>query len=90
MLMGISSRFLPAIAVTSWVILILFLLVLTGTLHLEIYFILVLVGVLIIVEMTESPYSRPQYLNYTRIVVAGIVILFGLILANKMLGMLRL
>ncbi|MDD1657691.1 MAG: hypothetical protein LUQ41_04430 [Methanomicrobiales archaeon] len=88
--MGIASRYLPAIAVTSWMILVLLLLVLTATLHLEIYFILVLVGVLVIVEMTESPYSRPQYLNYTRLVVAGIVILFGLILANKMLGMLRL
>jgi hypothetical protein len=88
--MGISSHYLPAIAVTTWVILVLLLLALTSTLHLEIYFILVLVGVLIIVEMTESPYSRPQYLNYTRLVVAGIVILFGLILAQKMLGMLRL
>jgi hypothetical protein len=88
--MRISSHYLPAIAVTTWVILVLLLLVLTSTLHLEIYFILVLVGVLVIVEMTESPYSRPQYLNYTRLVVAGIVILFGLILAQKMLGMLHL
>ncbi|MDD1653791.1 MAG: hypothetical protein LUQ64_04520 [Methanomicrobiales archaeon] len=88
--MRISSRYLPAIAVTTWVILVLTLLIFTSTLHLEIYFILVLVGVLVIVEMMESPYSRPQYLNYTRLVVAGIVILFGLILANKMLGMLHL
>jgi hypothetical protein len=87
--MGISSRCVPAIAVTFWMILILFLMMVTGNLHLEIYFILVLVGVLVIVELTESPYSRPRYLNYTKLVVVGIVILFGLILANKMLGMLR-
>ena len=89
MLMGISSRFVPAIAVTSWMILLLFLMLFTATLHLEIYFILVLVGVLIIVELTESPYSKPRYLNYTKLVVVGIVILFGLILANKMMGMLH-
>jgi hypothetical protein len=87
--MGISSRCVPAIAVTFWTILILFLMMVTGNLHLEIYFILVLVGVLVIVELTESPYSRPRYLNYTKLVVVGIVILFGLILANKMLGMIR-
>jgi hypothetical protein len=76
------------IALAAWLTLISVFMVLAQSVNLEIFFVLSLIGFLIIVELIMSEFIRPGYLRYIQfILVAGIVI-FALIVARKVMEIL--
>jgi hypothetical protein len=61
---------------------------LSNRFNLEFFFILCFVGVLVIMQLMEPYYVKPGYLQYIRyLIVVGIVI-FGVIVAKKVMEIL--
>lgn len=78
-----------AIAVLGiWLVLVLFFMILARNLNLEIFFVLWLIGLLVIVELISPAYVRPSYLRYLRYLIAAGVIVFGAVVAQKVLEIL--
>lgn len=78
-----------AIAVlVIWLLLVIFFMVLARNLSLEIFFVLWLIGLLVIVELISPAFVRPLYLRYIRYVIAAGVIVFGAIVAEKVMEIL--
>lgn len=75
-------------ALAAWVVLVIGFMVLARTLDLEIFFVLWLIGILIIVELVSDHAATPRYLGALKMVIAAGVILFGVIVARKILEIL--
>ncbi len=80
---------IAVLALVIWMILIIAFMVLAQTLDLEIFFVLWLIGILIIIELVSDASSVPGYLRYMRYVIAAGVIIFGAIVALKVLEILN-
>lgn len=76
------------LALTLWLILIIAFMLLARTLDLEIFFVLWLIGILVVVELVSGASVTPRYLRYLRFVIAAGVIIFGAIVAQKVLEIL--
>ena len=72
-------------ALVIWLIIVLFFMVLSVNINLEIFFVLWLIGLLVIVELIDPPFSQPQYIRYVKYIVATGVLIFGAIVAQKVL-----
>ena len=73
------------IALAVWLTVLAVLMVLTQSISLEIFFVLSLIGFLIITELITPKYIRPGYLRYIQdILVAGMAI-FVVIVVQKVL-----
>jgi hypothetical protein len=78
-----------AIAVlVTWLLLVIFFMILARNLNLEIFFVLWLIGLLVIVELISPAFVRPSYLRYLRYIIAAGVIVFGVIVAQKVMEIL--
>ena len=55
---------------------------------LEIFFVLWLIGILVIVELMDTRFSLPYYLRNVKYIVAAGIVLFGGIVAQKVLEIL--
>lgn len=82
------KKHLAISALASWVVLVIGFMVLARTLDLEIFFVLWLIGILIIVELVSDHSATPRYLMVLKLVIASGVILFGVIVARKILEIL--
>ena len=82
------KKHLAISALAGWVLLVIGFMVLARTLDLEIFFVLWLIGILIIVELVSDHAATPRYLLSQRLVIASGVILFGVIVARKILEIL--
>jgi hypothetical protein len=78
------------IAFAAWLIVISFFLLLGQNVDLEIFFVLSLIGFLIIVELISPSYIRPAYLRYIRLLLAAGIVVFGVIVIQKILEILGL
>jgi hypothetical protein len=87
--MTIRKKHLAAGGVILWLCIITFFMILSSHLDLEIFFVLWLIGILIAVELIDPAFARPSYLRYLRYAIATGVILFGAIVANKVLEILN-
>lgn len=72
----------------AWVFLVLAALVLFGSLDYEYFFVLCLIGFLIIVELSGPFTTKPAWRSRVNIVIAIGVLVFGLIVVNKVLDIL--
>jgi len=78
-----------AIAVlVIWLLLVIFFMILAPSLNLEIFFVLWLIGLLVIVELISPAIVWPSYFRYLRYVIAAGVIVFGAIVAQKVMEIL--
>jgi hypothetical protein len=85
---SMMKKHLAISALAAWVLLIIGFMVLARTLDLEIFFVLWLIGILIIVELVSDHVATPRYLGSLKLVIAAGVILFGVIVARKILEIL--
>lgn len=54
--------------------------------NLEIFFVLWLIGgVLVIIELTDPPFIEPRMIRYAKYLAAGGVIIFGIIVLQKIM-----
>lgn len=82
------KKHLAISALAAWVILVIGFMMLARTLDLEIFFVLWLIGILIIVELASDHMATPRYLSILKMVIASGVILFGVIVARKIMEIL--
>ena len=82
------KKHLAISALAAWVILVTGFMILARTMDLEIFFVLWLIGILIIVELVSDQMATPRYLGVLKLVIASGVILFGVIVARKIMEIL--
>jgi hypothetical protein len=82
------KQLIAIIALALWLFIIAVSMLLSNRIDLELFFILCFVGVLVIMQFIEPSYVKPKYLRYIRyLIVVGIVI-FGVIIAQKIMDIL--
>ena len=78
----------PIIALGVWVMLLLLFQVLAFRLDLEVFFVLWLIGVLVVAEMVDATTVQPRQIRYLKYFIAVQVVIFGAIVAEKVLEIL--
>ena len=83
-----KKKDLAAIILVTWLVVISVFSLLAYRIDLEIFFVLWLIGILIIVELMDTRFSLPAYLRYIKYLVAAGIVLFGGIVTQKVLEIL--
>ena len=78
------------IALAVWLTSISIVMLLAKSANLEIFFVLSLIGFLIIVGLITPKYSRPGYLRYIQYILAAGIVIFGVIVVQKVMEILGL
>ncbi len=86
--MPVRSKYLAAIAISIWMVIVIFFMILAESPDLEILFVLTLIGMLVIAELADPVHTRPVFLSRFRYIIAAGVILFGAIVTQKVLEIL--
>jgi hypothetical protein len=76
------------IALALWLSIVSVFMLLAQRVDLEIFFVLSLIGMLVIVQLMQSYYVQPGYLQYIRYLIAAGIVMFGVIVALKVLDIL--
>ena len=79
---------LAAIVIVIWLVIISCFMLLAYRFDLEIFFVLWLIGLLVIVELIDTRFTLPPYLRYIKYLVAVGIVLFGAIVTQKVLEIL--
>lgn len=82
------KKLAAAIVLSLWLILVSIFMLLARRFDLEIFFVLWLIGILVIVELLDTRTVRPAYLNYLKYIIAAGILLFGVIVAHKVMEIL--
>ena len=83
-----KKKVLAAIALAVWLVIISIFSLLAYRVDLEIFFVLWLIGLLVIVELIDTRFSLPSYLRYIKYLVAAGNVVFGVIVTQKVLEIL--
>jgi hypothetical protein len=83
-----KKKDLAAIILVTWLVVISVFSLLAYRIDLEIFFVLWLIGILVIVELMDTRFSLPAYLRYIKYLVAAGIVLFGGIVTQKVLEIL--
>jgi hypothetical protein len=83
-----KKKILAAIILVIWLVVISVFSLLAYRIDLEIFFVLWLIGILVIVELMDTRFSLPVYLRYIKYLVAAGIVLFGGIVTQKVLEIL--
>ena len=83
-----KKKLIAATVLVVWLVLISFFMVLARHVDIEVFFVLWLIGILVVVEMVDTRFSQPVYLKYVKFVVAAGIVVFGIIVTQKVLEIL--
>lgn len=83
-----KKKDLAIIVVSIWLIIITVFMLLAARIDLEIFFVLWLIGLLVIVELMDTRFTLPPYMRYLKYVVAAGILLFGCMVAMKVMEIL--
>ncbi|PKG32825.1 hypothetical protein [Methanoregula sp.] len=83
-----KKKDLAIIVIAVWLVVITLFMLLAARIDLEIFFVLWLIGLLVIVELMDTRFSLPPYMRYLKYVVAAGILLFGCIVALKVMEIL--
>ena len=78
------------VALLIWVVLIVILMVISYQINLEIFFVLWLIALLVVIELISGTTTQPQTIRYLKYFVAVQLVIFGMIVANKVREILAL
>jgi uncharacterized membrane protein len=81
---------IATIALGLWLVIISVMMLIAERFDLALFFVLGFIGFLVIVELMEPHYVKPGYLWYSRFLIGVGIVLFGAIVAQKILDMLGL
>jgi hypothetical protein len=76
------------LALAVWLTLIAIFMLLAQSIDIEIFFVLSLIGFLVIVELIAPKYVQPGYLRYIRYLLAVALVIFGVIVVRKVMEIL--
>jgi hypothetical protein len=68
-----------------WLLLVIFLMIVAQDISLEIFFVLWMIGLFVIVELIGPSFVQPSYLRYLKFLVAVSVMIFAVIIAQKLM-----
>lgn len=80
-----AKKYSAAAVLAAWLIIVTFFMVLNRTLDLEVFFVLSLIGLLVVAVLIDGAFSRPRYMRYLGYLIAAGVALFAYIVAEKIL-----
>ena len=83
-----KKKQMALLALVIWLVIISIFSLLAYRVDLEIFFVLWLIGILVIVELVDTRFSLPTYLRYIKYFVAGGIVIFGGIVTQKVLEIL--
>ena len=78
------------IALAVWLIVIAVFMLFAQSVNLELFFVLSLIGFLIIVEIIAPNYIQPIFMRYIRYILATGIVIFGVIIVQKVMEILGL
>ena len=76
------------IVFAGWLLLISIFMLVASMVNFEIFFVLSLIVLVIIVELIAPKYIQPRYMRYNRYIIAVGIVIFAVIVAEKVLGIL--
>lgn len=85
---SMKKKDLAIIVISIWLVVITIFMLLAARIDLEIFFVLWLIGLLVIVELMDTRFCLPPYMRYLKFVVAAGILLFGCIVAIKVMEIL--
>ena len=80
-----GKKYYAAAVLAIWLIIITFFMILNRTLDLEVFFVLSLIGLLVVAVLIDGAFSRPRYMRYISYLIAAGVALFAYIVVEKIL-----
>ena len=83
-----AKKYYAAAVLAAWLIIVDFFMIVNRTLDLEVFFVLGLIGLLVIAVLIDGAFSRPRYMRYLGYLIAAGVALFAYIVAQKILEIL--
>lgn len=86
--MTATKKHSAAAVLAAWLIIITFFMILSRTLDLEIFFVLSLIGILVIAILIDGTFSQPRYMRSIGYLIAAGVALFAYIVVQKILEIL--
>jgi len=81
---------IAVIALAAWLTVILIFMLLAQTFDIGIFFVLSIIGFLITLKLITPKYIRPGYIRYIRYILAAGIVIFGVIVALKVMEILGL
>jgi hypothetical protein len=85
-----KKKTLAVIAITIWLTIVSIFMLLAWRIDLEIFFVLWLIGFLVIIELTDTQFTFPPHIRYFKYIVTAGIVLFGGIVIGKVLEILQL
>lgn len=83
-----DAKYIAAWALALWFGIVAFFMVLNRALDLEVYFVLGLIGLLVLVVLIDPPYVQPRHMRRVKVLVAVGVAVFGYIVVMKIMEIL--
>ena len=83
-----KKKILAVIVIAIWLMIISIFMLLAWRIDVEIFFVLWLIGLLVIIELIDTRFSLPPYMRYLKYVIAAGILLFGGIVTGKVLEIL--
>ncbi|EHQ34462.1 hypothetical protein [Methanoplanus limicola] len=80
-----DKKKLTLLVLSVWLAIVVIFMALANILNVEILFVLWLIGILVIIELIDSPYLSTSYIRNLKVVISAGVGVFGLIVAFKVL-----
>jgi hypothetical protein len=77
-----------AIALVLWLMIIAGFMLLVQRFDMEIFFVLALIGILVIVELIQYQYVKPRYMRYLGYIIAAGIVVFASIVVQKVMEIL--
>ncbi|HEX3002168.1 MAG TPA: hypothetical protein VHN82_07365 [Methanoregula sp.] len=84
-----KKKTLAVMVISLWLLIISIFMLLAYRVDLEIFFVLWLIWILVIIELTDTRYTLPPFMRHLKYIVAAGIILFGVIVALKVMEILR-
>ena len=85
-----KKKILAVIVIAIWLLIISIFMLLAYRVDLEIFFVLWLIGLLVIIELMDTRFSLPPYMRYLKYIIAAGILLFGGIVIGKVMEILNL
>jgi hypothetical protein len=83
-----NKKQIATIALTLWLTIVVVFMLLLQRFDLEIFFVLTLLGILVIAELIRQRYIQPKYLRYLGYIIGAGLVVFGTIIIQKVMEIL--
>ena len=83
-----NRKQIAAITLVLWLTIVIVFMLLLQRFDLEIFFVLMLIGILVIAELIKQQYVQPGYLRYLYYFIGAGIVVFGTIVVQKVVEIL--